>query len=660
MNNRIRSSTRILISILLLVGIGIWITSCNKKSSNPVSPGPTTGGSTTVNGVVKDAGATGNPALAGATVQVAGSASGVTSDANGMFTLSVTAGVSQTINVTKTGYSLNQVVVNLASGTTKNISVNLLQSGNTQTVPVSSGGTVTDSKSKAVLKLPSGFVTTSGNVSVTVTGLDPTTEQVRALPGGLQAVDANGNAKYLQPVSFAEYTVKDANGTVLQFNSSASSGANIELPIPASLRGKPGYKTGDPIECYVYDPADGKWKTPVPGIVGPSSVDGNPAIKATIFHLSWYGGAPALNQRACINGYVKNSNGTAAVGANVEAFPGGTGTTDSKGFYDIDAAPSSNVRVVASVLSGSLISTAEIVVYTGTPTDSCYAAPDLTLGNPQQGTFEVNATLFKLGSGSSIFDYAQATITLKTPAGTTSNYDGASVQVGYGTQFTTLPSSGSGSYVVYTGMPNAGNFSLAPGQQYSIKIDFDKNGTVDATGSVRMVGVSTNTYPADSATVPNHFTATWNDDGALIPGYSANYWLTISGDSASRFFVTSTTSKVIGDGSVDSTFFGVYLSNAPLPSGQYTMAVWSFNGPAGFLTVGDQLPNINGQNVTGYFYSDYLGESTTFTSSGLPSSAAPGYSYGKQHWRVPLALANFYKRIPSVIRKKAGITAPQR
>ena len=661
MINRIHSSTRVLVSMLLLVGIGIWITSCSKKSSNPVAPGPTTGGNTTVNGVVKDAGATGNPAIAGATVQVAGNASSVTSDANGMFKLSVTAGVSQTINVTKAGYSLNQVVVNLASGTSKNVSVNLLQSGNTQTVPVSSGGTVTDTKSNAVLKLPSGFVTTTGNVSVTVTGLDPTTEQVRALPGGLQAIDANGNAKYLQPVSFAEYTVKDANGNVLQFNSSASAGANIELPIPASLRGKPGYRNGDPIECYVYDPTDGKWKTPVPGVVGPSSIDNTiPAIKATIFHLSWYGGAPALNQRACISGYVKNSSGTAAIGANVEAFPGSTGVTDANGFYDIDAAPSSNVRVVASVLSGALISTAEIVVYTAASTDSCYPAPDLTLGLPQQGTFEVNATLYKSGSGASTFDFAAAGITLKTPAGTTSNYDGASVQIGYGTQFTNVPSSGGGSYLVYTGMLNTTNFSLAPGQQYQIKIDFDKNGTVDATGTVRMVGVSAITNPADGTTVPNHFTATWDDNGSAFAGYSANYWLTISGDSASRFFVTTTPSKVVGDGSVDSSFYGYYLSNAPLPGGQYSMNVWSFNGPAGFLTVGNQLPNINGQNVTGYMYSYFFSDPVTFNSSGLPSTAAPGYSSRQQHWKVPLALANFYKRIPNSIKKKAGISAPKR
>ncbi len=656
MNNRHRFSAKLVLPFLFLAGIGIWISGCNKKSSNPVSPSNT---GTTVNGVVHDAGATGNPVLAGATVQISGSTSSVTTDANGMFSVAVTPSATKTITIGKSGYSSNDVVVNLAAGTTKNITVNLLQIGKTQSVAVSSGGTVTDTKSNAVLKLPSGFVSTTGNVSVSVTGLDPTTDQIRALPGGLQAVDANGNTKYLQPVSFAEYVVKDAAGNVMQFNSSASSGANIELPIPASLRGKPGYSNGDPIECYVYDPTDGKWKTPVPGVVGPSLVDGSPAIKATIFHLSWYGGAPALNQRACIKGYVKNSNGTPAVGADVEAFPGGTGTTDATGFFDVDAAPSSSVRVVASVLSGALISSAEIVVYTGASTDSCYASPDLTLGLPQQGTFAVDATLYKGGSGGSTFDFAAVDIQLKTPAGATSNYDGADVKIGYGSQFTSVPSAGSGSYLLYTGAPGAASFSLAPGQQYSIRIDFDKNGTVDATGSVRMVGVSAITNPTAGATVPNHFTATWSDNGSAVPGYSANYWTFITGDSAARYFVTTTTSKVVGDRSVDSSYYGSYLTNDPLPAGQYSMSVWSFNGPAGFLTVGQPLPNINGQNVTGFFYSYYFSTPVTFNSSGLASSRVPVYSYKTQHWKVPLALNNFYKAIPAVIKKKGGISIPK-
>jgi hypothetical protein len=97
----------------------------------------------------------------------------------------------------------------------------------------------------------------------------------------------------------------------------------------------------------VYDPADGKWKTPVPGVIGPSSVDGQPAIKATIFHLSWYGGAPATTDVSCVHGTVRDALGNPLPGVSVEAFQGSRGTTDGSGNFELQAAANS-VRVVAS------------------------------------------------------------------------------------------------------------------------------------------------------------------------------------------------------------------------------------------------------------------------------------------------------------------------
>lgn len=659
MSHRYRFSIRIFIATMLLAVLGVWVSSCTKNNTvtNPGSGNSgTSSGTAKVSGVVKDA--EDNSVIAGATVKISGDSVSTTTDINGVFTISVPAGVSKTIDVSKTGYSLNEVVVKLDSGTTKNVSVSLLQAGSTQSISVNSGGTVQDQKSNASISLPANFVTASGSVNVTVTGLDPTTDQIKALPGGLTAVDANGNTKYLQPVSFAEYTVRDANGNVLQFNSSASSGANIELPIPASLRGKPGYKNGDPIECYLFDASDGKWKTPVPGVIGPSSADASiPAIKATIFHLSWYGGAPAVNQQGCVQGYVKNNNGTPATGVDVEAFPGSTTTTDQNGFYHVNVASSSNVRIVATSLSGSTVSTGEIVVYASSSVDSCNNAPDLTLGQPQQGSFEVDATLYKSPSGGETFDFALANIKLKTANGNTVSWDSADVKIGYGNQFVTLTSEGSGSYYVYTGMPGAENFSLTPGVQYEIKIDFDKNGTVDANGSVRMVGITTITNPTDSGTVGSTFTATWFDSGAVNPGYSANYWLLLSGDSTAAFFLTTSTSKVIGDGSIDSTFFGYPQANNPLPAGKYQMSIWSFNGPSDWLSsVGAQLPNINGQNVEGYFYCYYFGNPVSFTSTGAGAKIVANSASKLSRSKVPFALKKFFKAVPSLVKKKSGIT----
>ncbi len=605
----------LLLVVLIATGVSLWTMSCSKSDNgqNPVTPPSTTA---TVAGVVTDAGTAGNPPIANATVSTSSSNS-TTTNANGAFSLTVPAGTSVTLSVTKSGYSLNQVVLTVAGGTTKQLSVNLLTVGTTKSISTSGGGSVTDPTSNAKLQLPPNFVTTAGNVSVSITGLDPTTDQIKALPGGLDAVDANGNPVYLQPVSFAEYTVRDSAGNVLQFNPSASSGANIELPIPASLRGKPGYRNGDPIECYLYDPTDGKWKTPVPGVVGASSVDGNPAIKATIFHLSWYGGAPATNKRACITGYVKNDNGTPAAGVDVEAFAGGRTTTNSQGFYQVDAAPNSSVRVVATLVQGTTIRTGEVLVYTQGASDTCLAAPDITLGAPQPGRFVVNAYLFKGIEANSSVQFALADIQIETAGGTKSAWDSAIVTVGTGSQSYTLTPYSGGIYELIGGIGAGANLSLDPGKSYFITIDFDRNGTVDANGQITMVGGIAITAPPDSSTVGKTFTAAWQDSGSAVPGYSANYFVSISGDSASRVFLTTATSKVIGDGTTDSSIYGYPQPNAPLPPGNYSFSLWGLNGPAGFLTIGTPQPNINGQGVEGFYYSYSIAQPVYFTSTGL-------------------------------------------
>ncbi len=633
--------------IAAITALTIWATSC-KKDDNPQGPGG--GGTATVAGIVKDAGANGNPAIANATVSTSATNS-TTTGANGQFSLSVAAGTNVTVSITKNGYSLNQVVANVASGATKQVTVNLLTVGATQNMSVSAGGSVTDPNSNAKIQLPANFVNASGNVSVSITGLDPTTGEIRALPGGLDAVDANGNAVYLQPVSFAEYTVKDANGIVLQFNSSAGSGANIELPIPASLRGKAGYRNGDPIECYLYDPADGKWKTPVPGVVGPSSVDGNPAIKATIFHLSWYGGAPATNARACIQGFVKNADGSPAVGVSVEGFAGGQATTDAQGAYRIDAAPNSSVRVVATQVQGTTIRSGEVVIYTGSASDTCTIAPDITLGAAQQGSFEVFAYLAKglaQGSSSSI---GIASINLVLGTGARSGWDSATVALSAGSETWPMTPSGSGSYYVFGGLQGS-TFHLDGGVDYHITIDFDRNGTTDANGQVKMTGGIRVISPAESSTVGKMFTSSWQDSATGTPGYGPFYYVSLGGDSGSRFYLTSSTSKVIGDGTIDSSIYGYPQPNDPLRAGSYSFTIWALNGPAGFLQIGgNPSPNINGQGVEGYFYGFTLAMPTYFTSTGVTASGK--MSARKQS--PPLFLRRMAQHLPPEVRAQLGL-----
>jgi hypothetical protein len=594
--------------VLLLVAQG-----CGKKSST----GPTPPATATVSGVVADAGT--SAPISGASVKATTGAV-ATTDASGHFTISVTANQTVQVDVTRSDYTLNQVVLNLGAGETRTLSVSLLEAGTTSSIPVSAGGEVTDTGSGATLTLPAGFVTASGSVNVRVTGLDPTTSEVKALPGGLDAIDADGHAVYLKPVSFAEYTVTDGSGNVLQFNPSASAGAAIELPIPASLRGQPGYLNGDHIECYVYDPADGKCKTPVPGVIGPSSVDGSPAIKATIFHLSWYGGAPASTDIACVEGTVKR-DGVPVPNVDIGASPGGTTRTDAQGHYQVQAAANSTVHIEATQVSGATFSSGEGSVAVSAAGGVC-AHLDLDLGTPVAGQYTVNAEIAGasfLASG--VIDVAVADIEITTKTGS-APVPGAKVEIGTGGTWYTLNDEGSGSYTL-SGVFQS--FPLSPGADYTIRIDLENNGSFDASGQVKMVGVPVITSPDSAATVGRSFTTSWSDPGTSVSGYSAGYLGVATSKATSRTFVTAQQSFVIGNGVADPV---THLTNDPLPAGAYQLIIQSGNGAYwSALLGGNYTPNITGTNTTGYFWSSGSGKIVPVTSSGvLKALAARGAS----------------------------------
>ncbi len=606
--------------VALGLSAALFMGACGGKKSS-TAPGGSTG---TLSGMVTLAGSAGSPVI-GAIVTSTSGATTVT-NAGGQFTLTLPSAQDVRVDVSKPGYTLNQLHVRLNTNEARTVALGLLAAGNTAAVVVASGGSVTDPASSAKIVLPPGFVTATGPVTVTITGLDPTTDQIQALPGGLQAVDGTGATKYLKPVSFAEYTVKDAAGNVLQFNSAASAGANIELPIPASLVGQPGYANGDPIECYVYDPADGKWKTPVPGVIGASSVNGQPAIKATIFHLSWYGGAPATSDIACVHGTVRDSLGNPLAGVSVEAFQGDRGTTDAAGNYQLSAAAHSKVRVVATRIVGTSFQTSADTVLTGGASDPCTLA-NLVL-HSRRPSYQV------MGSVSDILDNTTPTAFVDVQIsigvdGTGDPVSGATVKIGTGGTFVTVPeiSPGSGYYALMGGSSGDPAFTLVPGAAYTLQLDYDHDGTVDATGQVRMAGIPVITTPAENSVQKRSFTAAWTDPGTGVSGFVPLYFGINAGlDSLGSFsmFMTSQLSKTIGSGVTDPV---VGLPDAPLTAGAYELNLMSLSGPfaggSGLPSV-PTSPNVSGAGTTGYFYSFASATTVDYSSSGSALLATRG------------------------------------
>ena len=105
------------------------------------------------------------------------------------------------------------------------------------------------------------------------------------------------------------------------------------------------------------------------------------------------------------------------------------------------------------------------------------------------------------------------------------------------------------------------------------------------------------TNPTDGATVAGaNLVATWTDSGSGNPGYSAVYFVSISGTNAGFAYVGTDRQAPVSN----------LLSPAtPLPPGSYTgeLSAWSGGFTAtgsGSVTISN---NISGAGVTGTFYS---------------------------------------------------------
>ena len=621
----------LLVSVLMLLAACSSSPPNNGNNGNPDAGG--NGGSGMVTGIVSDIGT--GVRIAGAAVS--GGGKNATTDAQGGFSLTGLATGAVELSITKSGYAPGYA--NATAGSSSDSVYVLLKSeGTPQSYATSGATTLSQSTANgpyAVILQPNSVDTTDSNITVSITPLDPTTEAA-ALPGTLVA---GGVAKsVLLPVTFAEFTLRDSSGTRLNLKSSAS--AQVELPIPASLRDT--YPPNSKIHCYAYDSTTGKWDDFVDGTVQTSSVDGTtPVLAASIRHFSWYGGAPEGND--CVDVYVKVTSavdGRPLGNARVEATPGTVAYTDADGNAVVRStlggggskftAYQTGIDVDGSLtgMAGAkYIEFGEVTEeLTGLVTKPCSSdigsgsgsgsGPGSSSGQPvpvkvgvvKNFLYNAIAVLSASGGTGSVVVILQSGVPgedgqLENPLPAS----GAKITVaesGGGTPVL-LPeiSAGSGYY------STPGTFPITPGKTYVIAIDADGNGSIDGSGSASAVGDLTFTNPTDGATVAGDgLIASWTDSGAGNSGYSVLYFLFISGQNGGFYYVgndrqATVTNLLTGGG-------------APLPAGDYTAEVSGWSGGlslvgGGGLTFGN---NITGAGVSGTFYSTGQSTAINFTA----------------------------------------------
>jgi hypothetical protein len=582
----------------------------------------TPSGPGTVYGIVMDIGS--SAGLAGATVT--GGGQSATTDGQGRFTLAGLTTGNVNFSVTLEDYAPGFGSARVGESTQTAV-VALKKQGEPQSYSATSAKTLsqkTEAGPYAVILAPNSLETTDTDLTVSITPLDPTKER-EALPGSL--VSGGATPSLLVPVTFAEFSILDSKGKRVNLKASAS--AQVELPIPPSLRAS--YPAGSKIHCYAYDPGTGKWEDFVEGTVQASTVDGvSPVLAATIRHFSWYGGAPQGNN--CVDVYVKvvsAVDGRPLGNARVEASPGTTAYTDANGSALVrsttGAGSTSYVAYQTGIdVDGSLtgIAGAKYIEFgkvdedlVGLVQKPCTGDPSASPGQASVRGSEGMPLVVTVGRLTGVLYEASAI--LSSGEGSSPGQVQVSLSEGVpgpdGKIVDPMPAGGAkitlteagGAPVMLTELaPGAGFYTIPAGvmikagKSYLLSIDGDGNGSIDGTGSVFALGQVAWTNPTMGATVASAgLVATWSDTGSVLGGaaYAPLYEVVIS-----------QTGGTATDGAI---YFGTdrqfpvknILGMTGLTPGMYTGTIVGFSGP--FAASGASTNNITGAGVTGAFYS---------------------------------------------------------
>lgn len=179
-----------------------------------------------------------------------------------------------------------------------------------QTLEARDGGNVLQTK----LVLPANSLkdAAEGNVKVSITAGDPTTEDGAGyFPGDYMAGPGNGADPDtpLDSVSFTEITITDANGNeITELTEPAT--LTVRLPDAFQTGGEQAgtYSAGDTIPWWSYDETSASWvredaNPSTPDVVDDAlivDIGGELYAQAMVTHFTWWNVDAPINQHACI------------------------------------------------------------------------------------------------------------------------------------------------------------------------------------------------------------------------------------------------------------------------------------------------------------------------------------------------------------------------
>jgi Putative Ig domain len=228
-----------------------------------------------------------------------------TTAVDGKFTVSAPVGDRSVVRVEASGFAEAFPVARVLSGQTTNLGVKLVPIAVTETVSVTSGGTVSVPNSPARVTIPAnGLVlvaggTPAGSVNVSLTPINPA-EEPRVMPGGFNGIAAGGGS--VQPLESGgamQIDVRDSAGA--RYTLAPGTTATVRIPLRTQSPNPPAT-----MPLWYFDEAEGVWRED--GIATLQGTGANRYYEGPVTRVTYWNADLVLDS-IMVKGCVKDANG---------------------------------------------------------------------------------------------------------------------------------------------------------------------------------------------------------------------------------------------------------------------------------------------------------------------------------------------------------------
>ncbi|MFO0778338.1 MAG: putative Ig domain-containing protein [Nitrospira sp.] len=237
-----------------------------------------------------------------------------TTAADGKFTVSAPVGDRSIVRVEASGFAEAFPVTRVVSSQTTTLGVKLVPIGVTETVSVTSGGTVSVPNSPARVTIPAnGLVPVAGgapagSVNVSLTPINPA-EEPRVMPGGFNGIAAGGGS--VQPLESGgamQIDVRDSAGA--RYTLAPGTTATIRIPLRTQSANPPAT-----MPLWFFDDTDGVWRED--GTATLQGTGANRYYEGPVTRVSYWNADLVLDS-IVVKGCVKDANGQPVANALVQ------------------------------------------------------------------------------------------------------------------------------------------------------------------------------------------------------------------------------------------------------------------------------------------------------------------------------------------------------